>query len=260
MKKEIKLAYLKELNDNVSELMTSEKQIECIKKYRETGDLKYANKLIKSNLRYIYTLAKKYERSNLDIDELISVGCFGMLEAMRRYDLSRGVTFLTFARKIIEREMQKNIAEFWSVVKIPLKLWYLMKKVQKQYGENGDIEKIAEENDISVELALRLLNQKPAYSLEATVNGDLGTTIGDLIGQDDNEYVDDIYKYVLDSLAILDDQEKMIIKMRFGIDNKKSYTLEEISKTINKTGERVRQIQNKALSKLRIVLGEDNRI
>ncbi len=232
------------------------------------------NRIITANLRLVVSIAKKYQHRGLSLIDLIDEGNIGLIEAIDRFDYTRGFKFSTYSTWWIRQSIIKAIANKGRLIRVPIhmlntikKCYYVTKQLTQKYGREPTTAEISEKLGVSEDKVLKILHiaQEPS-SLEVPVNPESSSELGDLIvdidssGHEDTIFfiaLQELIKQVLNKLNI---REKKIIELRFGLDGEGPYTLEETGRIIGITRERVRQIQNNALKKLKnFKLSEDLR-
>lgn len=254
--------YLKEIG--LHPLLKFEEEIDLAKRY-EGGDEAAREKLIKSNLRLVVSIAKKYLGRRLSFLDLIQEGNQGLIKAVEKYDWRRGYKFSTYSTWWIRQAITRAIADQSRTIRIPVHMvdnihryYKTQRKLTQKIGREPSNEEIAKEMKITVKDVENLIkiSQHPR-SLSTPIGDDKETTLEQFIADNDQptlyesvskEFLRDYLGEVLDTLS---DREKRVLIMRFGLDDGKSKTLEDVGKEFNVTRERIRQIEAKAIRKLR---------
>jgi len=225
----------------------------------------YRNRMITSNLRLVVSIAKKYQHRGLSLLDLIDEGNIGLIEAVERFDYTRKCKFSTYGTWWIQQAVIKSIADKGRTIRIPIhvlniirKTFSVAKHLTQEYGREPNYEEIAEYMDTSSEHVENIMIYSgETASLDVTVDDENVTTLSDLVFSEDYEEPFDSMFYlnlqdILDrSMDELSQRERKIITLRFGLSGYSPLTLEEIGKILGITRERVRQIQNKAIIRMR---------
>jgi len=235
------------------------------KKVYEKRLLDVKNRLITSNLRLVVSIAKKYQHRGLSLIDLIDEGNIGLIEAIDRFDYTKGYKFSTYSTWWIRQSIIKAIADTGRLIRIPVRMlntirkcFYLSKQLTQALGREPTCLELAMQLGVTEEKILQLLRiaQEPSM-LESPVNADGTSNLGDFI-EDGTSGVHEeaiffaaLQELVREVLAKLSRREKRVIELRFGLEEEGPYTLEEIGGILGITRERVRQIQNVAIKKLR---------
>ena len=254
--------YLKEIGR--IPLLTFAQEIELAKKV-EKADKKAKQKLINSNLRLVVSIAKKYVGRGLPLLDLIQEGNQGLIRAVEKYDWRRGYKFSTYATWWIRQSITRAIADQARTIRIPVhmveninRFMRTQRKLMQELGREPTPEEVAQALGIEPEKAMEIIkiSQEPA-SLESPVGDEEDSRLGDFIHDTNAPTLFDtasreLLKEQVDQvLATLSDRERRVLEERFGLKDGKPKTLEEVGKMFAVTRERIRQIEAKALRKLR---------
>ncbi|MDT3843735.1 MAG: RNA polymerase sigma factor RpoD [Bacillota bacterium] len=258
--------YLKEIGK--VPLLSSDREIELARQIEEGTDeeKKLAkNELAQANLRLVVSIAKKYLGRKLSFLDLIQEGNLGLLKAVEKYDYRKGFKFSTYATWWIRQAITRAIADQGDTIRKPVHMYETMSRQQRtarqllqELGRDPSPEEIAERMGIKVEQVRRImtLSQDPV-SLETPIGEEGDSHMGDFIPDDNVRVPQDeaekqsLHEEIMEALDTLTDREQRVLRMRFGLDDGKQRTLEEVGQTFDVTRERIRQIEAKALRKLR---------
>src|SRR6476646_400445 len=259
--------YLREIMQ--TPLLTAQQEIELAARIKK-GDQKARAWMIKANLRLVVKIARDYSNLGLPLLDLISEGNIGLMKAVERFDPAKGGKLSTYGVWWIKQSIKRALANQGKTIRLPI---HLIDKVYKLYrasltlseelGREPTDEELSEEIGISsTKLSqLKRVSIRPA-SLDAPSIDDDSTAFGEIVGDEDAQTPFESFrdKNMRDELSelleVLDDRERKIILMRFGLDDGKPKILEEIGKKFGVTRERIRQLQNIALAKLRRALAK----
>ena len=245
-------------------LLTYDEELELSKKVLE-GDEEAKKKLAESNLRLVVSIAKKYVGRGMLFLDLIQEGNMGLIKAVEKFDYTKGFKFSTYATWWIRQAITRAIADQARTIRIPVhmvetinKLIRTSRHLLQQLGREPTPEEIAKEMEISVEKVTEIqkIAQDPV-SLETPIGEEEDSHLGDFIQDDDSPAPQDAAAYTLlreqleEVMKTLTPREAKVLKLRFGLEDGKSRTLEEVGKEFQVTRERIRQIEAKALRKLR---------
>ncbi|MGH1363489.1 MAG: sigma-70 family RNA polymerase sigma factor [Calditrichia bacterium] len=229
------------------------------------GEQDCLHKLIRANLRFVVKVAKEYQNQGLPLTDLINEGNLGLIKAAKRFDETRGFKFISYAVWWIRQSILKALAEHSRVVRLPLnrvglisKVNQLVRELEQKYDREPSFEEIADKLEISIpDISEALSSSAFHVSLDQPIHRSEDGTMKELIRNPDSKTPDgDLVKESLQQeirrvLKSLTPREEKIIKMYFGVDYERPYTLEEIGERLKLTRERVRQIKERALVRLR---------
>ena len=255
--------YLREIN-KIS-LLTREEEVNLAKNARD-GSQDAKDKIIQANLRFVVNVAKKYQNQGLTLSDLISEGNLGLITAVDKFDVDKGYHFISYAVWWIKQSILKAICEKSRMIRLPLNRaneLLQIEKVKREIGSNkdgeADIEEIADFLDMDKSRINDLINaSKEFVSLETPLSSDKdANTISDLMedtkGADPEEVLIDqtLQDSIENVLSTLTTKESNVIRYRFGLNGERPHSLKEIGDKYNLTKERIRQIEKKAISRLR---------
>ncbi len=254
--------YLKEIGK--VPLLTADEEIEIAKRLEE-GDEEAKRKLSEANLRLVVSIAKRYVGRGMLFLDLIQEGNLGLIKAVKKFDYRKGFKFSTYATWWIRQAITRAIADQARTIRIPVhmvetinKLIRVSRQLLQEYGREPTPEEIAREMGISEAKVREIIKiaQEPV-SLETPIGEEEDSHLGDFIPDDDAPAPAEAASFALmkeqlmDVLDTLTPREEKVLRLRFGLDDGHQRTLEEVGKEFNVTRERIRQIEAKALRKLR---------
>ncbi len=254
--------YLKEIGR--VPLLTAEEEVE-LAKMMETGDEEAKRRLAEANLRLVVSIAKRYVGRGLLFLDLIQEGNLGLIKAVEKFDYRKGYKFSTYATWWIRQAITRAIADQARTIRIPVhmvetinKLIRISRQLLQEFGREPSPEEIAHEMDIPVERVREIMKiaQEPV-SLETPIGEEEDSHLGDFIEDQDAPAPAEAASFILlreqleEVLETLTPREEKVLRLRFGLDDGRSRTLEEVGQEFGVTRERIRQIEAKALRKLR---------
>ena len=254
--------YLKEIGQ--VNLLTAEEELALAKRVAE-GDAEAKNKLTEANLRLVVSIAKKYSGRGLHILDLIQEGNTGLIRAVDKFDYTKGNKFSTYATWWIRQAITRAIADQARTIRVPVHMVEVInkaarcnRKLVQELGREPTLEEIAEELNLPIEKIIEAnRTAADALSLDTPVGDEEDTTIGSFVEDDNTPGPADatsnamLSEALAEILGTLTQREADVIKMRFGMYDGRPHTLEEVGQTFGVTRERIRQIENKAIRKLR---------
>ena len=254
--------YLKEIGR--VPLLTADQEVELAKRM-EKGDGSAQKELAEANLRLVVSIAKRYVGRGMQFLDLIQEGNLGLIKAVEKFDYNKGYKFSTYATWWIRQAITRAIADQARTIRIPVhmvetinKLVRVSRKLLQDFGREPTAEEIAREMDVPVERVREIMKiaQEPV-SLETPIGEEEDSHLGDFIEDHDAQAPADVASFTLlkeqlaEVLGTLTLREKQVLTLRFGLIDGKARTLEEVGKNFHVTRERIRQIEAKALRKLR---------
>lgn len=245
-------------------LLTAEEEVSIAKRIEE-GDLTANMELAQSNLRLVVSIAKKYIGRGMAFLDLIQEGNLGLMKAVEKFDYTKGFKFSTYATWWIRQAITRSISDQSRTIRIPVhmsevinKTYRVSRNLLQELGREPTEEEIAEEMDLPVEKVreVRKISSDP-ISLDTPIGEEDDSHLGDfihdetIVGPEEAASYTALQEQIDKLLDTLTDREKRVLILRFGLENGKTHTLEEVGQEFNVTRERIRQIEAKALRKLR---------
>ena len=244
--------------------LSREREVELSARIQE-GDMQARDELVQANLRFVIDVAKNYQNRGLSLSDLISAGNVGLLTAAERFDGTKGYKFISYAVWWIKQSVLQTIAEHARTVRLPLNKLSLLKDISKASRRLGQgresepgIEEIAAELDVPAEEVLEtMLSARSVRSLDESFEEDDERSLLNILADntqatpDDNVLHTSARTQLEEVLESLDERELRIIRLYFGLDGSEALTLEQIGGLMGLTRERVRQLKERALGKLR---------
>jgi RNA polymerase primary sigma factor len=254
--------YLQEIGE--TPLLTAEEEIQLARRIRQ-GDRKALDKLTRANLRFVVSVAKQYQNQGLSLADLVNEGNIGLIKAAQRFDETRGFKFISYAVWWIRQAILQALAEQSRIVRLPLnrvgalhRIGKVSSTLEQEFGREPSAEEIAKALEMSpLEVTDTLKISNSYLSLDAPFchgedNSLLDVLVNELQPAPDDALLDESLKIeiakALDTLTV---REAEVVSLYFGIDRNRAYTLEEIGSKFGLTRERVRQIKEKAILRLR---------
>ena len=254
--------YLHEIGKE--ELLTAEEEVELARKIRG-GDQKALDKLIKGNLRFVVSVSKQYQNQGLSLPDLINEGNLGLIKAAQRFDETRGFKFISYAVWWIRQSILQALAEQARIVRLPLnkigsinKINKTLARLEQEFEREPTTEEIAKTLEISPDDVKKAMASSSRHvSMDAPLQQDEEGSMYEVIQNKDvalpdkNLITDSLRKEIERTLTTLGQREADILRLYFGLNGCAPYTLEEIGEKFDLTRERVRQIKEKAIRKLK---------
>lgn len=241
-------------------LLTREEELELTRKAKN-GDERAKEKVVSANLRFVVSVAKQYQNQGLPLMDLIAEGNIGLLKAIERFEPESGNHFISYAVWWIRQSIMKALSEKSRTIRLPLNqvsTLFAVEKIENNLtneGENISVKKIAEKLNISDDKVSTILNaSSEIQSLDMPLSD--SAVFGDIIPDDSETPMDialkmDVKDIVYSALSTLSEKEQKIIKLRFGLLDGKELSLLEVGKRFNLTKERIRQIEKRAIQKIK---------
>jgi RNA polymerase primary sigma factor len=259
--------YMKELGEVT--LLTPEEEVELAAKIKK-GDAQAREKMIKANLRLVVKIARDYEGMGLPLLDLINEGNLGLMRGVTKFDPAKGGKFSTYGSWWIKQNIRRAIANHSKTIRLPIhlkekisKMRQFIDKFRQETGHEPQDEDLAAELNLPVHKVTMLREANlPTVSLDAPLGEEGDTSLGDIVSDDaastPYQHLEQktMRQMLTDVLNTLDEREAGILRCRFGLDGGSEKTLDEVGMIFKVTRERVRQIQNIALAKMRVMIEE----
>ena len=255
----------KYLSDIAKEsLLTTEEEVELAQRIK-AGDQAALDRLVRSNLRFVVSVAKQYQNQGLSLQDLINEGNLGLVKAAQRFDETRGFKFISYAVWWIRQSILQAVAEHSRIIRLPMNQVGALAKVKKAVSKleqtlerHPTVKEIADEVNMPEDKVEQLLSlNSRAVSTDAPLDAEDDANFLDVFVQDDQERTDGVVerestsRAIRNSLDMLTEKERSIISMYFGLGTSREYSLEEIAMKLDISRERTRQIRDRALKKLK---------
>ena len=255
--------YFHEIEDSTG--LSAEAEVKIAAKIQK-GSEEALSDLVRANLRFVVSVAKQYQNLGLPLSDLINEGNMGLMIAAKRFDGSKGFKFISYAVWWIRQSILQALAEQSRIVRLPLnrigeltRVNKVMTKLEQRFGRPPEMEEIAEELDLEagdMEMLLRL-SQRPVSLEMPCDDNEPDRCFGDLLPDEGQQASDEVLSEeelkdeIKEAMHALSEGEARVLRMYYGLDDHEPMTLEEIGAYVGRTRERVRQIKEKALQKLR---------
>ena len=254
--------YLKEIGQ--VPLLTPDQEIDLARRV-EQGDQEAKRKLEEANLRLVVSIAKHYTGHGMSLMDLIQEGSLGLIRAVEKYDYKKGFRFSTYATWWIRQSITRAIADQGRTIRIPVHMVENINKVNRsardlvqKLGRDPTVEELSKETHMSVDRIreIQRISREPV-SMETPVGDEEDSSLGDFIRDDTTPHPADeaartmLREQIREILSDLTEREQQVLRLRYGLDDDRSRTLEEVGRQLNVTRERIRQIEAKALRKLK---------
>jgi RNA polymerase primary sigma factor len=254
--------YLNEISK--VDMISPTEEVDLAKKIKD-GDQASLEKLVNANLRFVVSVAKQYQNQGLTLGDLINEGNLGLIKAAQRFDETRGFKFISYAVWWIRQSILQALAEQSRLVRLPLnkvgslsKIGTAAAELEQKFEREATTEEIAEMLELPAEeIATTLSTSSRHISIDAPINDEEDTSLLTLLANNEEPKPDrvliheSLQREITRVMTILSDKEREILKLHFGLEGNYPHSYEDISEKVNLTRERVRQIKEKALRKLR---------
>ena len=246
-------------------ILSAEEEYELIKKYHNEGDIEAAQKLVISNLRFVVKVANEYKKFGFQLTDLIQEGNIGLMKAVDKFEYKKGFKFSTYATWWIRQAITRSIADQARTIRIPVHMIETINKIVRtqrlilsEFGREATPEALAQKLRMPLDKVRKVLKiSKEPVSLEKPVGDEEDSSLGDFIedtkalAQLEQAIKSNLSEATTKILSTLTPREERVLRMRFGVGMNTDHTLEEVGLQFSVTRERIRQIEAKALRKLR---------
>lgn len=255
--------YLHEISKE--ELITPEEEVELARRIKQ-GDMEALHKLVRANLRFVISVAKQYQNQGLPLEDLINEGNLGLIKAAQRFDETRGFKFISYAVWWIRQSILQALAENARLVRLPLnkvgslnKISRALHQLEQEFQREPTPEEMAELLNVPVSEVEKTIRYAAKHaSLDTPIQEEEQTTLKEIVPDmatiEEEQERDNREALALEVerlLSILSEQERKVVKMRYGLEDGYQMSFEDIARKLNMTRERVRQIHDAAVRKLR---------
>jgi RNA polymerase primary sigma factor len=259
--------YLKDIGD--VPLLTPQEEVKLARRIKK-GDERALNKLVESNLRFVVRIAKEYTGLGLPLDDMINEGNMGLIKAARKFDPDKGYKFISYAVWWIRQSILQAISDQAKMIRLPAnkaralnKLERTFSRLSQQLGRSPTVDEMARELELSSDKVDEIMKvSRDCVSLDTPINDSGDSQLMDLIADENSRSVEQSFKTrimkedIQRLLFCLSAQEKEVIELRYGLSSGEPLTLEDVGKHMRLTRERIRQIEHKAITRIRHNMGD----